>query len=224
MFDNLNPATDIYFSQGPMDVLDHSCSKLGFGGKMCIDGTKKWEEEISEPLKPFIWDKSFEKGKIMDQFPEIRGISEQLAEKWQIPVLFISVEKNKKGHIATLHEAICKLPELASIKMVLYVEHTVAADDIPDVLWRLCNNMDPKRDHMYGGEKKNILGLDGTLKTKEFDGFERPWPNIVASDEATIASVDKKWPELGLGEKIKSPSLRYMTQLYGVEAAVLDND
>src|SRR5712672_1507571 len=45
VFRNLNPATDIYFSTGPMDVLDHSCSKLGFGGKMCIDGTKKFEEE-----------------------------------------------------------------------------------------------------------------------------------------------------------------------------------
>jgi 4-hydroxy-3-polyprenylbenzoate decarboxylase len=38
VFKNMNPATDIYFSQGPMDVLDHSCRKLGFGGKMCIDG------------------------------------------------------------------------------------------------------------------------------------------------------------------------------------------
>nr|HQV07143.1 menaquinone biosynthesis decarboxylase [Chitinophagaceae bacterium] len=39
IFKQLNPATDIHFSSGPMDVLDHSCSKLGFGGKMCIDGT-----------------------------------------------------------------------------------------------------------------------------------------------------------------------------------------
>src|SRR5690606_24321392 len=45
VFANLDPATDIYFSQGPMDVLDHSCSKLGFGGKMCLDGTRKFEEE-----------------------------------------------------------------------------------------------------------------------------------------------------------------------------------
>jgi len=45
VFRNMNPATDIYFSQGPMDVLDHSCSKLGFGGKMCIDGTYKFEEK-----------------------------------------------------------------------------------------------------------------------------------------------------------------------------------
>ena len=48
VFKNLNPETDIYFSQGPMDVLDHSCSKLGFGGKMCIDGTAKFEEEIED--------------------------------------------------------------------------------------------------------------------------------------------------------------------------------
>jgi 4-hydroxy-3-polyprenylbenzoate decarboxylase len=27
-----------------MDVLDHSCSKLGFGGKMCVD----WYREIYE--------------------------------------------------------------------------------------------------------------------------------------------------------------------------------
>src|SRR5215208_1029509 len=45
VFKNLDPASDIYFSQGPMDVLDHSCSKLGFGGKMCIDGTAKFDEE-----------------------------------------------------------------------------------------------------------------------------------------------------------------------------------
>ncbi len=48
VFRNLNPATDVSFAQGPMDVLDHSCSKLGFGGKMCIDGTTKFEEESDE--------------------------------------------------------------------------------------------------------------------------------------------------------------------------------
>ena len=51
VFSNINPATDIYFSQGPMDVLDHSCSKLGFGGKMCIDGTMKHEEEVDGSYK-----------------------------------------------------------------------------------------------------------------------------------------------------------------------------
>ncbi|WP_276133369.1 menaquinone biosynthesis decarboxylase [Polluticoccus soli] len=224
VFNNLNPATDVYFSQGPMDVLDHSCSKLGFGGKMCIDGTAKWEEEITEPLTPFKLASGFSKAALQQQFPEIKGINDKLAANWEIPVLFVSVEKDRPGHVEELHRNLAALPELLGIKMILYVEHTVNADDIADALWRFCNNLDPKRDHFYGGARKNILGLDGTRKTKAFDGFTRPWPNVLASDDQTIRSVDAKWAELGLGQLIISPSLKYKTQLYGEEAAVLDNE
>ena len=104
--------------------------------------------------------------------------------------------------------------------MILYVEHTVNAADIADVLWRFCNNMDPKRDHFYADNGNNILGLDGTLKSKKFDNFDRPWPNIIVADDATIASVDKKWNSLGLGPLIQSPSLRYKAQIYGDGASV----
>ena len=224
VFNNLNPATDVYFSQGPMDVLDHSCTKLGFGGKMCIDGTKKWEEEITEPLKPYVWNSAFDKGQIMQLFPEVTGINERLAKEWNIPVLLVAVKKNRPKQVEELHMRLSELEPVSSIKMILYVEHTVGVDDIADVLWRHCNNLDPKRDHIYGGKAKTVLGLDGTRKTRIFDGFDRPWPNIIAADEATIASVDAKWPDLGLGELIKSPSLKYMTQLYGVEAAVLEGE
>jgi 4-hydroxy-3-polyprenylbenzoate decarboxylase len=40
-----NPSTDTHFSKGPLDVLDHAARKQGFGGKMCIDATKKLFEE-----------------------------------------------------------------------------------------------------------------------------------------------------------------------------------
>ena len=224
VFNNLNPATDVYFSQGPMDVLDHSCSKLGFGGKMCIDGTKKWEEEITEPLKPYVWKSAFDKAQIMELFPEVTGINESLAKEWNIPVLLVAVKKDRPKQVEELHARLSEIEAISSIKMILYVEHTVGVDDIADVLWRHCNNLDPKRDHIYGGKAKTVLGLDGTRKTRIFDGFDRPWPNIIAADEATITSVDAKWPDLGLGELIKSPSLKYMTQLYGVEAAVLEGE
>lgn len=223
VFNNMNPATDVYFSQGPMDVLDHSCSKLGFGGKMCIDGTKKWEEEITAPLSLFTFSHKFSTTAIQSQFPEVTGINDTLAKDWQIPVLFVAIKKERTGHVTDLHKQLTALPEIQGIKMILYVEHTVVVDDIADTLWRFCNNLDPRRDHFYGGDDNNILGLDGTRKNKEFDGFDRPWPNILASDTATIEAVDKKWPELNLGELIISPSLKYMTQLYGEEAAVLDN-
>ncbi len=71
VFKNLNPATDIAFAQGPMDVLDHSCSKLGFGGKMCIDGTKKFEEEMDEryAVREYV---HFPDNDWLDAFPEIK--------------------------------------------------------------------------------------------------------------------------------------------------------
>ena len=222
VFNNLNPATDVYFSQGPMDVLDHSCSKLGFGGKMCIDGTKKWEEEMTAPLTPFKLNAQFSTEKIKTSYPEAVAINYSLARKHDIPVLFVAVKKDKPNHIASLHESLCKLDEMQGMKMIIYVEHTVDVNDIPDTLWRFCNNLDPRRDHLYGGKDKNILGLDGTRKYKSLDGFERPWPNVIAADEATIKSVDAKWSELGLGALITSPSLKYQHQMYGQEAEVAE--
>jgi 4-hydroxy-3-polyprenylbenzoate decarboxylase len=145
-----------------------------------------------------------------------------LASGLQLPVLFVSVKKDKPGQVKQLHEDLCKLPELVGIKMILYIEHTIPVDDVADVLWRLCNNLDPRRDHFYA--PNGTIGLDGTRKTKELDDFERPWPNIIAADEETMAAVDKKWGSLGLGKIIFSPSLKYQTQLYAGGAAVLDNE
>jgi 4-hydroxy-3-polyprenylbenzoate decarboxylase len=66
----------------------------------------------------------------------------------------------------------------------------------------------------------SCLVIDGTTKTKAFDNFDRDWPNILIHDDATIKSVDEKWSKLGLGEFIKSPSLKYKSQMYGDGAVV----
>ena len=224
VFNNLDPVTDVYFSQGPMDVLDHSCSKLGFGGKMCIDGTRKWEEEMLSPREPFKLSGAFAKESLMAKYGEITSLNDTLARKYDLPVLFVAVEKNRQGHVRELHNQLAMEAYLAGIKMILYVEHTVHADDVADVLWRFCNNMDPRRDHFYGGAQGQLLGLDGTRKNKKYDNFDRPWPNIIAADAATITAVDAKWDKLGLGKLIKSPSLRYSTQLYRGGASVLDGE
>jgi 4-hydroxy-3-polyprenylbenzoate decarboxylase len=64
------------------------------------------------------------------------------------------------------------------------------------------------------------MGFDGTIKTKAFDDFQRDWPNIIVSDDATIKAVDTKWDRLGLGTFVPSPSLKFKQQLYGEEAIV----
>jgi 4-hydroxy-3-polyprenylbenzoate decarboxylase len=217
VFRNLNPATDIHFSQGPMDVLDHSCSKLGFGGKMCIDGTEKFEEEKEDEYQLAAGSRqSAAIDGIITNFAEVKGVNTSLLEK-QIPVLVISVEKNRKGHIKELHQQICAFEQTQEIKLILYVEHTVDANDLPIALWRFCNNLDPKRDSIL---HDHCLGFDGTRKTKELDDFHRDWPNIIVADEPTIKAIDEKWEKLGIGKFISSPSLKFKNQLYGEEAAV----
>jgi len=45
IFNNTDPSRDCVITKGPLDVLDHSCDLIGFGGKMGIDATKKWDSE-----------------------------------------------------------------------------------------------------------------------------------------------------------------------------------
>ncbi|MBE2231743.1 MAG: menaquinone biosynthesis decarboxylase [Chitinophagaceae bacterium] len=226
IFRNLNPAADIYFSTGPMDVLDHSCSKTGFGGKMCIDGTRKYEEETEEGyiqgLEIFNPEKTGQQW--LQQYAEIKAVNISLPA-WDIPCLLVAVEKNRPGHIGELHAQLAPDAATQGIKMILYLEHTVDVNDLTSALWRFCNNLDPKRDyHLF---KKNTekgyiacMGLDGTRKTKELDNFQRDWPNIIVADDATIRAVDEKWTQLGLGPFLPSPSLKYKAQMYGEEAVV----
>jgi 4-hydroxy-3-polyprenylbenzoate decarboxylase len=229
VFRNLNPATDVYFSQGPMDVLDHSCSKLGFGGKMCIDGTSKSEEERDAEtwqLQATAW-QQLTAEELRSRWPEITGVHTALLQQG-IPCLVLAVKKNRPGHIRQLHEELCGLDRMEGVKMILYVEHTVDPTDLPVALWRFCNNLDPRRDHILAErpsgsdarKKFACLGLDGTRKTKEWDNFQRDWPNIIVADDATIRAVDAKWNELGLGPFLPSPSLKFKDQVYGEEAVV----
>ena len=224
---NVDPQQDIYFSQGPMDVLDHSCSKFAFGGKMCVDATIKLDEEKrnvtngvykSENLK-------IDEAAIMNLFPEIKSINCSLVNMG-ISIAVISVEKNRKNHIKELNEKLFSQTEFSKVKLIIYVEASVDANDIKDVVWRFSNNLDPRRDSYIINAQNNTgishIGFDGTRKTKELDDFDRPWPNIICSDEQTITSVDAKWDKLGLGKFIPSPSLKYRKQLYGKGAVVMD--
>jgi len=227
VFKHLNPATDIYFSQGPMDVLDHSCSKMGFGGKMCIDGTRKFEEELEGDGEQITPSYIFNKAGVMKRFPEIRDINDSLL-KDGISCILVSVEKTRPLHVRELNEQIYSLPEMTAVKMVLYVEHTVDVQDLPSALWRFCNNLDPRRDSFvvrpplpdHPGKMGAGIGFDGTLKTRLLDNFERDWPNIIVADDETIKKVDEKWQSLNIGPFIASPSHKYKSQMYGEEAVV----
>src|SRR5205085_1240997 len=103
VFANLQPLQDIAFSNGPMDVLDHSCSKLGFGGKMCIDGTRKYEEEMPDEYMENAGPATVTETRLTALFPEIKGVNVSLLPL-QIPCLIVALEKTRKGQVKDLHD------------------------------------------------------------------------------------------------------------------------
>ncbi len=215
--ENVDPQNDIIYTNGPMDVLDHSCSNMAFGGKMGIDATKKLpEEKRSESIAP-VTKSNINKENIYAKFSEIKDINDVLLNMG-ISLVIVSIEKNRKGHIAEINKQLFELEDFKQVKIIIYLEHTIDISDLADAVWRFSNNVDPRRDAftIYANSEDEIshVGFDGTRKTLEFDGFKRDWPNILANTQEVIDTIDAKWDKLGLGPLIPSPSRKYIKQLY----------
>ncbi len=220
---NVDPVRDFTFSQGPTDVLDHSCSRMAFGGKMGIDATKKFIEETNPAVAEVIINTADLKNKIpqiealVKVYPELTAVNTRLLDLG-LPLVFVAIEKNRKGHVKELAAKLISDKSFAMVKVLIFLEHTMDISDIADAVWRFSNNVDPKRDHFqfepeHPGEVSHIV-FDGTRKTKELDGFDRDWPNILVSDDQTIQRIDEIWDKLNLGKFIPSPSLKYRSQIY----------
>ena len=229
--ENVDPLRDITFSQGPTDVLDHSCSRMAFGGKMGIDGSKKMIEEIDPAYPSFAIDNNKLKNSIgsikicVQQFDELKDVNVGLLDLG-IPVVFVSIHKARKGHVKEVAAKLLNDAAFSSVKVLIFLEDNMDISDIADAVWRFSNNVDPKRDSMMVESKSenevNHVVFDGTRKTKEMDGFDRDWPNILASDEITIQRIDAIWNTLHLGDFIESPSKKYRQQLYRGGAVAVD--
>ena len=59
-------------------------------------------------------------------------------------------------------------------------------------MWKLFNNLDPKRDFYF---KNNRLGIDVTKKLLE-EGYQQHWPEEIEMSSAVKTKVNKKWDTL----------------------------
>jgi 4-hydroxy-3-polyprenylbenzoate decarboxylase len=121
----------------------------------------------------------------------------------------VSIRKAFPGHARKVMHAIWGLGLLSLTKCVVVVDEFVDVHDYDDVFFRVCANVDPKRDLMlsegpldhldhaptnqfYGGK----LGIDATHKGPDEGAREWP-PEIVMSDEVK-ALVTQRWAEYGI--------------------------
>src|SRR5438445_1380153 len=123
--------------------------------------------------------------------------------------VIVSIRKAFPGHAQKVMHAIWGLGLLSLTKTVVVVDEHVNVHDYEEVFFRVCANVDPKRDVLlsegpldqldhsptipcYGGK----LGIDATHKGPA-EGA-REWPaEIVMSDEIK-ARVEARWAEYGI--------------------------
>ena len=125
-------------------------------------------------------------------------------------LMIVSIKKSYPGQARKVMHAIWSLGQAMFTKCIVVVDEDCDVHNIPEVVLRVANNIDPERDiqftlgpidsldhssrlHNYGSK----MGIDATRKWKA-EGFERPWPAMIEMDSATKAKVDAIWAKLGL--------------------------
>lgn len=194
---NFRPNKDLIFSEGPLDVLDHSSNTFTFGSKVAFDLTNKNSNfKITK----------IETNQILYASADILNVISLLDE--QIPILILTINKTKE--INHYVELIRKKNCINSIKIVIFIDRNLKKDNLYHILWYTGSNIDPKRDFkVIETQENSTLFIDATEKNKDFDKFKRQWPEIITMDKKTIAKIDEKWEKLNIGNFIKSPSLMF---------------
>jgi 4-hydroxy-3-polyprenylbenzoate decarboxylase len=146
---------------------------------------------------------------IKKQLPEIvdlnlpvEGVFHNLA--------FVAIDKRYPGHARKVMHALWGLGQMMFTKIILVFDKEVDVQNISQVLWRLGNNVDAKRDVVFVEGPVDVLdhasplphygskmGIDCTRKWPE-EGFTRDWPPVIEMSPEIKRKVDKLWPRLGL--------------------------
>ncbi len=193
---NLDIARDIHFSEGILDVLDHSSPTGLYGSKFGIDltgyqsQTNEGKKKIKIPDVPS--DKEvLQFGKelvpeIVDAFVPLRDVL--------TPILFIRVEKKKPCSAKDTTGLIFNDIRLSCFKIVVIFDSDVDVKDTSCALWKFFNNVDPKRDININDGK---VSVDATRAWKE-EGYDREWPADIEMSDSVKKKVDAMWNRLGI--------------------------
>ena len=180
-----NPAECTIRSNGVYDVLDHATPRCGYGGKLALDLTGC--DALSERHGRFD----------TARLPDGCVGDDRFVDEWGLAIVYAAPEAElDKQAIA----------EAAACNFIVIFDHRAEGFSGYDLLWLAAANTEPQRDIELRGESMLI-----DARPKPANGSENPsrWPNIVTASEATIAKVDGRWSEYGLGEWRESPSVRY---------------
>ncbi len=184
---------DLFFSEGILDVLNHASDQALYGSKLGIDATRKIEGEPPRQEKP-AGENPFNDGlaqQIKEKFTDVAA-GRQIEFSARRPVLLIALDKSRPGQGTQLIQNIFEDQSLQSVGVLLVLEKHVDLANTSRILWKLFNNLDPKRDIVIDGQR---IGVDLTRKMPE-EGYQQTWPEEIIMSEEIRRQVDQKWQKL----------------------------
>jgi 4-hydroxy-3-polyprenylbenzoate decarboxylase len=142
------------------------------------------------------------------QLPEIVDINLPIEGVFH-NLAVVSIDKRYPGHARKVMYALWGMGQMSFTKAIVVVDRWVNVQDLSEVVWRIGNNVDPKRDIVivegpldvlehasnlpaYGGK----IGIDATKKWRS-EGFTREWPNEIVMSEEIKRLVTERWREYG---------------------------
>jgi len=198
LLDRVDLSTDLYVTEGVLDVLDHSAPDPLFGGKLGVDATSRLPGERPRHSFPSAGD--FPAG------PEIREALVQVSPHFSgyrvppmkarhIPLLLNLI---KDGSVSgrRLAEPLLDHPALKGFSLFVLCDEGVDLGDGSRVLWKGFNNVDPERDLV---RRNGRVVVDATKKGPE-DGHFRLWPDDIVMDPVVVESVRERARELNIEE------------------------
>ncbi|MCZ6541045.1 MAG: menaquinone biosynthesis decarboxylase [Nitrospinae bacterium] len=193
LLDEVDLERDLFFSEGILDVLNHASDQALYGSKLGIDATRVIDGEPPRPPAP---DKTPvpEAGlaeRVKENFPEVQS-SRLIQLSPRRPILLVALDKQQPGQSTGFIRTFFENDAFQSIGILLVLEAHVNTDNTSQVLWKLFNNLDPKRDVHVSDQR---VGIDVTRKMPE-EGYRQNWPEEIVMSEDIVQRVDQKWHQL----------------------------
>jgi 4-hydroxy-3-polyprenylbenzoate decarboxylase len=196
ILNELDLENDLFISEGILDVLDHSAPEPLFGAKIGLDATRRRPDEKQRSYSgtdlPVPSETDIRKS-LKSASGLLSGFhAPELAVRNRVLLLNFSKDGKTPGRI--VGEKILTKPKLEAFSIFVLLDSWIDLQDYSLVLWKIFNNVDPKRDIIRA---KSRVTIDATRKGPE-DGHTRPWPDDIEMDAEVVESVEKRAKELGI--------------------------
>ena len=147
---------------------------------------------------------------IRSQVPEIIDLNLPVEGGFH-NLAIVSIKKEYPFHARKVMHSLWGLGQLMFLKVIIIVDEDVDVHNWSEVIWKVGNSIDPKRDICFADGPVDVLdhasylpmvgskmGIDATKKWRE-EGYDRVWPEEARMSPEIVQLVEKRWKEYGLG-------------------------